>query len=100
MSRYRHSGFSLLKIVSINIALSVDNAVVIALASRPLPQPSRRNSPDEVLFVSSGLLTQINASPCMSGGMLLLEWSKVPGRKRHWSRQASHVCMTDTKLHL
>jgi YjbE family integral membrane protein len=67
---------SLLEIIGVNIVLSGDNAVVIALASRTLPPEQRRTA---VLLGSAGAILMRIALTVAASELLQLPWLKLAG---------------------
>src|SRR5262249_23399926 len=67
---------SLLEIIGVNIVLSGDNAVVIALASRRLPQVQRRLA---ILFGSAGAILMRIALTIAAAELLQLPWLRLAG---------------------
>lgn len=67
---------SLLEIIGVNIVLSGDNAVVIALASRALPLKQRRTA---ILLGSTGAILMRIALTVAASELLGLPWLKLGG---------------------
>jgi YjbE family integral membrane protein len=67
---------SLLEIIGVNIVLSGDNAVVIALAARRLPQVQRRLA---ILFGSAGAILMRIALTIAAAELLQLPWLRLAG---------------------
>ena len=67
---------SLLEIIGVNIVLSGDNAVVIALASRRLPQVQRRWA---IVFGSAGAILMRIALTIAAAELLRLPWLRLGG---------------------
>src|SRR5690606_28400425 len=67
---------ALLEIIWVNILLSGDNAVVIALAARSLPPKQQRTA---IIFGSSGAIVLRIILTIVAAQLLLLPWLKVIG---------------------
>ncbi len=67
---------SLLEIIGVNIVLSGDNAVVIALASRTLPQDQRRTA---ILLGSAGAILMRIVLTVAAVELLQLPWLRLGG---------------------
>jgi YjbE family integral membrane protein len=67
---------SLLEIIGVNIVLSGDNAVVIALASRTLPREQRRTA---ILLGSAGAILMRIALTVAAVELLRLPWLRLTG---------------------
>jgi YjbE family integral membrane protein len=67
---------SLLEIIGVNIVLSGDNAVVIALASRTLPREQRRTA---ILLGSAGAILMRIALTVAASELLQLPWLRLAG---------------------
>jgi len=67
---------SLLEIIGVNIVLSGDNAVVIALAARRLPQVQRRLA---ILLGSAGAILMRIALTVAAAELLQLPWLRLAG---------------------
>src|SRR4249920_3571552 len=67
---------SLLEIIGVNIVLSGDNAVVIALASRTLPTAQRRTA---ILLGSAGAIVMRIALTVAAAELLRLPWLRLAG---------------------
>jgi YjbE family integral membrane protein len=71
-----HFWLALLEIIWVNILLSGDNAVVIALAARSLPPKQQRTA---IIFGSSGAIVLRIILTIVAAQLLLLPWLKVIG---------------------
>ncbi len=67
---------SLLEIIGVNVVLSGDNAVVIALASRTLPTAQRRTA---ILLGSAGAILMRIALTVAAAELLRLPWLRLGG---------------------